>query len=124
MSLNINNSREKDNYPVEFNKVSEKNESCCNFNCPAELSLNRREFELMTNKVMEKDLIINKLNYQILKHKEEYNKLLFEKDSQKFEIKDIQENYERCLNENIENSQKLNEIREKYLHIEDENYVL
>lgn len=124
MNHYINNNLLKGEYSNEFMKGSEKNEDYYNNNLTAELSFNQREIELLKNKLMEKDLIINKLNYQVLKQKEDVNKLLNERDCQKFEIKDIQENYEKCLNENLVKTQSLNELRENNLHVENENYVI
>jgi len=123
MSHFNNKNNQIDQYSNEFHKLYEMDEAY-NPNYSAELIFNRRELELLKNQLIEKDMIINNLNYQFLKHKEDHNKILNERYSQNYEIKDIQENYEKILNENIEKTQKLNELREKNFLIENENYVI
>lgn len=116
------NDYDDNQYSDGFYKQPEKYE-VNNKNYNAELSLNQREFELLKNQIIEKDLIINKLNYQLIKIKEDLSKKITERDCQDYEIKEIQENYEKCLTENIDKTQQLNNLREKNLHLENENYV-
>jgi len=73
---------------------------------------------------MEKDLIINKLNYQILKNKEDWIKLSNEKEIQSLEIIELKQNIDNNFKEDIEKNQKLNEIMQKNLFLESENYVI
>jgi len=92
--------------------------------CKSEVDFCERELQLLKNQIIEKDLIICKLNYQINKLKEDNIKIINERDSQFLEIKELKENYEKCLNEIIEKTEKLGEIRQKNLHLEKENFVI
>lgn len=92
-------------------------------NCSFQNNFLQKEIQLLKNQIMEKDLIMNKLNFQILKNKEDYNKLINDDEIKNIEIKELKQNIEKNFNEDILKNHKLNEMMEKNLFLESENYV-
>lgn len=88
--------------------------------CSSEYNINIQEFELLKTQLREKEILIENLNFQISKSKQEYMKVSSDKESINLELLEIKQNLNKTKNESINT---ISYLKDKILHLEEDNFV-